>query len=46
MPLEQLLREFQRTQMHMAIVCRAGGSTVGVVTMDDVLDELFGEMEQ
>lgn len=44
-PLEVLLQEFQRTQMHMAIVRDAGGQLLGVVTMDDVLEELFGEME-
>lgn len=45
MPLEQLLREFQRTQSHMAIVKGADGRPRGVVTMGDVLEELFGEME-
>ena len=44
-PLEELLREFQRTQMHMAIVRGEDGAVQGVVTMDDVLEELFGEME-
>ena len=44
-PLEQLLREFQRTQQHMAIVRRPDGELRGVVTMDDVLEELFGEIE-
>jgi putative hemolysin len=44
-PLEELLREFQRTQMHMAMVRGSSGDLKGVVTMDDVLEELFGEME-
>ncbi|MFH0798721.1 MAG: hemolysin family protein [Pseudomonadota bacterium] len=44
-PLEALLKEFQRTQMHMAIVRDDGKKLEGVVTMDDVLEELFGEME-
>ncbi|HPM40815.1 MAG TPA: hemolysin family protein [bacterium] len=44
-PLESLMREFQRTQLHMAVVKNADGSMAGVVTMDDVLEELFGEME-
>lgn len=44
-PLEDLLKEFQRTQMHMAFVKGEEGGLKGVVTMDDVLEELFGEME-
>lgn len=44
-PLEQLLREFQRTQQHMAIVRSPDGAIRGVVTMDDVLEDIFGEIE-
>lgn len=44
-PLEKLLKEFQRTQQHMAIVRGSEGALRGVVTMDDVLEELFGEIE-
>jgi len=45
-PLEDLLKEFQRTQLHMAIVKGEQGEVAGVVTMDDVQEELFGEMEE
>lgn len=45
-PLENLLREFQKGRAHMAIVLDEGGHIKGVVTMDDVLEELFGEMEE
>jgi magnesium and cobalt exporter, CNNM family len=44
-PLEKLLKEFQRTHVHMAIVKDSKGVVVGIVTMDDVLEELFGEIE-
>ena len=44
-PLEKLLKEFQRTHLHMALVKDSRGVVVGVVTMDDVLEELFGEIE-
>lgn len=44
-PLEILLREFQRTQLHIALVRSKDGNLVGIVTMDDVLRELFGEMK-
>ena len=45
-PLEELLREFQRTRMHMAIVVGDMGELKGLVTMDDVQEELFGEIEE
>ncbi len=45
-PLEELLREFQRTRMHMAIVVGDMGELSGLVTMDDVQHELFGELEE
>lgn len=43
--LEDLLREFQRTQLHMAAVKDDSGKIKGIVTMDDVLEELFGAMK-
>ncbi|MBN1283571.1 MAG: HlyC/CorC family transporter [Proteobacteria bacterium] len=45
-PLEDLLREFQRTRMHMAIVLGEAGDIRGLVTMDDVQEEMFGEIEE
>lgn len=45
-PLEDLLREFQNGRAHMAIVIDEGGHIKGIVTMDDVLEELFGEIEE
>lgn len=44
-PLEHLLKGFQRTQMHMAFISGDDGAVKGIVTMDDVLQELFGEMK-
>lgn len=44
-PLEDLLKEFKRTQMHMAIIRDGASTIVGMVTLDDVLEELFGEIE-
>jgi CBS domain containing-hemolysin-like protein len=44
--LEELLRDFQQKRVHMAIVKEKEGPIRGVVTMDDVLEELFGEMEE
>jgi len=44
--LEELLLEFQKKRMHMAIVMKPKGSVDGLVTMDDVLEDLFGEIEE
>ncbi len=46
MPVEKLLREFQRLHMHMAIVKDHDNTLLGLITMDDILEELFGELER
>lgn len=43
--LEDLLKEFQQRRMHMAVVKDDDGSVLGIVTMDDILEDLFGEIE-
>ena len=42
--LDDLLRDFQQEKTHMAIVVDEYGGTEGVITMDDILEELVGEM--
>jgi CBS domain containing-hemolysin-like protein len=44
-PLTDLLEEFQHRRRHMAVVVDEFGSTVGVVSVEDVLEQLVGEME-
>jgi len=39
-----LLREMQREKFHMAIVIDEYGSTAGLVTLEDLLEELVGEI--
>ena len=41
---DELLGEFQARRSHMAIVVDEHGAVVGVVTLDDLLEELVGEM--
>ena len=42
--LDDLLRDFQREKTHIAIVVDEYGGTEGVITLDDVLEEIIGEI--
>ena len=44
MLLNQLFKEFQDKQMHMAIVANDHGEVIGLVTLEDLLEEIVGEI--
>ena len=43
--ISELLKEFQRRQVHIAIVKNNQGKTVGLVTLEDLIEEIVGEIQ-
>ncbi|MBA3234578.1 MAG: HlyC/CorC family transporter [Chloroflexi bacterium] len=45
MSVDDLLHEFQRRKIHLAIVLDEYGGTAGLVTIEDLLEEIVGEIQ-
>lgn len=44
MSIADILSDFQKTKVHMAVVLDSYGGTMGIVTLEDILEELVGDI--
>ena len=43
--IDDILKEFQRKRMHMAIVVDEFGGSAGIITLEDIVEEVIGEIK-
>ena len=45
MKVDDVLREMQRRKVHMAVLQSKKGETIGLLTLEDLIEEIFGEIK-
>lgn len=45
MPLQQMLEHFMKSKSNIAVVIDEFGGTAGIISLEDVLEQIFGEIE-
>jgi len=43
--IDDVLRKMQKNKTHMAIIEDKNGNVLGLVTLEDLIEEIFGEIE-
>ena len=44
-PIAELMQEFQQKRIHMAVVVDEFGGTSGLITLEDIIEECFGDIQ-